>query len=297
MEFNIHPDSIRYFYKKNSIVKKSKNSCRPIVDQDYEYIKNNFNTKSLLAIAKDLGITEKVLRRICRELNLKKDGKYILSNYPEKMYTDEDIIFIKNNIDKDINFLSTTLKRSPSSIKKKLWELEIPYGDNTNWSKEEIDFLKNNHTLGEGTLSFMLDRSYKSVKHMLVKLDLKSKSNRKTSIEVIVENCLQKLNLNYIYDTQYSNEFKFRPDFLLQDYNLVIECHGDYWHGNPSIYNLEDLNTIQLLNIEKDKIKETFYMSKGLEILILWESDIQNESYICDLILNKCKNTKFRLDI
>ncbi len=289
IEFNIHPDSIRYFYRKNGINKISKYSSRPITDKDHNYIRDNFNTKSLIAISQDLNITEKVLRRICKELNLKKDGQHIISNYSEKMYTDEDINYIRTNIDEGVDFLSIKLQRSVASIKKKLWELKIPYSDNTSWSEDEISFLKENYHLGEGTLSFMLDRSYKAVKHMIVKLELRSKSNRKTSIESTMEEYLQKLDLSYVYDTQYSNEFKYRPDFLIPEYDLVIECHGDYWHGNPSIYDLEDLNAIQLLNIEKDTLKDVFYKSKGLNVLVVWESDIQNENYVCDLILNKCK--------
>ena len=289
IEFDCHPDSIRYFYKKNGISKKTKVVPITLTEEDYEYIKSNFNTMSILAIAKNLNSTEKVLRRACQDLNLKKDGKHIISNLSDKMYTEDNIQFIKYNIDKGIEFLSKELNRTEASIKKKLWELKIPYASATSWSEQEICFLKKNYLLGEGTISFMLDRSYKSVKHMINTLNLTVTDNKKTSIETIMENYLKKLDIKYIYDMQYSTEYKFRPDFLLPDYNVVIECHGDYWHANPTIYAYEDLNHIQLINVEKDMFKKEYYESKNLKVLIFWENEIQNEDTICERILKECK--------
>ena len=104
-----------------------------------------------------------------------------------------------------------------------------------------------------------------------------------------MENYLKKLDIKYIYDMQYSTEYKFRPDFLLPDYNVVIECHGDYWHANPTIYEYEDLNHIQLINVEKDMFKKEYYESKNLKVLIFWENEIQDEDTICERILKECK--------
>ena len=184
IEFDCHPDSIRYFYKKNGISKKTKVVPITLTEEDYEYIKSNFNTMSILAIAKNLNSTEKVLRRACQDLNLKKDGKHIISNLSDKMYTEDNIQFIKYNIDKGIEFLSKELNRTEASIKKKLWELKIPYASATSWSEQEICFLKKNYLLGEGTMSFMLDRSYKSVKHMINTLNLTVTDNKKTENEI-----------------------------------------------------------------------------------------------------------------
>lgn len=68
----------------------------------------------------------------------------------------------------------------------------------------------------------------------------------------------------------------FRVDFYLKDYNLVIECDGDYWHGNPKFYNPKELGVIQLKNFDRDKRKEEMLKSNKIDIIRFWEYDIKN---------------------
>jgi very-short-patch-repair endonuclease len=69
---------------------------------------------------------------------------------------------------------------------------------------------------------------------------------------------------------------KFRVDFYLNDYNLVIECDGDYWHGNPKFYNPKELSVIQLKNFDRDKRKEEMLESNKIDFIRFWEYDIKN---------------------
>ena len=57
---------------------------------------------------------------------------------------------------------------------------------------------------------------------------------------------------------------RFYLDFWLPEYQLVIECNGDYWHKLPK-------------RVERDQRLEEYVLSKGKEILWLWEHEIRDE--------------------
>ena len=56
---------------------------------------------------------------------------------------------------------------------------------------------------------------------------------------------------------EFEREIKFKRfhvDFLIERFNSVIECDGEYWHMNPKIQ-------------ERDKKKEEFLQSLGYQVL------------------------------
>ena len=62
---------------------------------------------------------------------------------------------------------------------------------------------------------------------------LERETYRKTSIEKTVEEFLLAAGISY----QYSYIFEGAQfDFLLIGKNILIECDGDFWHGNPELY-------------------------------------------------------------
>lgn len=76
-------------------------------------------------------------------------------------------------------------------------------------------------------------------------------------------------------------------DIYVEQYNLMIEIMGDYWHGSPLKYSYDKLNKQQLKDVKQDKSKHT-YIKKyyNTEILYLWESDINKSIDLCwNLIL------------
>lgn len=70
-----------------------------------------------------------------------------------------------------------------------------------------------------------------------------------------------------------------RYDLYLPDKNLIVEYYGDYWHGNPKIYENDSLlgrGTNKYTAKDKwtaDKEKENFAINAGYDITIVWESD------------------------
>ena len=84
-----------------------------------------------------------------------------------------------------------------------------------------------------------------------------------TSIEIKVADQLEKYKIKYIPQKQLCNGH-FVVDFYLPKYQLVIECNGDYWHSRPE-------------RKKRDQELEEYVLSKGKDILWLWEHEINDE--------------------
>jgi very-short-patch-repair endonuclease len=69
------------------------------------------------------------------------------------------------------------------------------------------------------------------------------------------------INNNIKFIEQYKVENYF-ADFYLPDYNLIIECDGEYWHNYPN-------------GTKKDWLKNKLYKEKGFKILRIWNQFIK----------------------
>lgn len=127
-------------------------------------------------------------------------------------------------------------------------------------------------------MSKALSSSVKMKEH-LTKIHI---PKRKTSIEIKVENQLLKNNIAFekqkIIRVENHNTFII-PDFYLPQYNLIIECYGDYWHCNPLKYPNGPINEQQILSVEKDKFKMDIYNQYNYNLLIIWELDINKDDF------------------
>ena len=89
--------------------------------------------------------------------------------------------------------------------------------------------------------------------------------------------------------------FSYTVDFYDENYNIIIEFYGDFWHCNPKIYGPKFINPVtkktakeQWKNdlIRKQKILE----STGSIFIEVWESDWnKNSELIIDLIKDSLK--------
>lgn len=99
-----------------------------------------------------------------------------------------------------------------------------------------------------------------------------------TAPHLKVNKILDELDINYVneYDCKY-----VIVDIFLPDHNLMIEVNGSYWHCDPRTYEKINYKT-QLDRIIADKRKNTYIKSQyGIDILYLWESDIQTTPDLC----------------
>ena len=111
--------------------------------------------------------------------------------------------------------------------------------------------------------------------------------NRLTKPQKIVNQILDELKMKY--ENEYNCKY-YSIDNYLVDYNLMIEVMGDYFHSNP--LKFKKINDMQFKDIVRDKSKCTYIKRyKNINILYLWENDINNnEDLIKELILKYINN-------
>ena len=121
-----------------------------------------------------------------------------------------------------------------------------------------------------------------------VKILENKKIDTNTKPQQIINDLLDYMKTNYI------NEHGFRyyaVDNYLNDYNLVIEVMGDFWHCHPLKYTKENMKDIHKKRIPRDKAKHTYFKNNyNIEILYLWEDDIYNNLDVCESLINKYIN-------
>lgn len=118
--------------------------------------------------------------------------------------------------------------------------------------------------------------------------------NRQTIPQKIVNNLLDELNIKY---TNEKTIGYYSVDNYLDDYNLIIEVMGDYFHTNPNKYNVKDINDMQHKDIIRDKRKHTYIKKhNNIEILYLWENEIKTDAMLCKKLIKKYVQNNGRLD-
>ena len=72
---------------------------------------------------------------------------------------------------------------------------------------------------------------------------------------------------------------------------------GDYWHATPLKYNINNLTKQQKKSIKQDKSKHTYVKKyEDIEILYLWETDINKNIDLCWSLIDKYINNNGVLD-
>ena len=73
---------------------------------------------------------------------------------------------------------------------------------------------------------------------------------------------------------------KYFGDILLKEFDIIIECNGDYWHCNPNIYNEnyfhKKIRKTAKEIWEKDLIKRKIITKSGYIVIVIWEYDWNN---------------------
>jgi hypothetical protein len=131
------------------------------------------------------------------------------------------------------------------------------------------------------------------------------KKTQKPQTEKIIKKFLKKNNISYSSQFKISlleGEKLYRTlwyvyDFFVKDFNLIIECQGNYWHANPTFFSKDSLikypsqrKEISVQEIwELDKHKKGVAVARGFEYIAFWEDDIKNgkaERYLLEFLRN-----------
>lgn len=262
----------------------------------------------------DIFIENKSLREICEFISaLKLNGVKIKIKvkcdycneevicYPTK-YLNNDCIFCNSEhywkykkehaLTKELSPSYKRIKTSCTNCNKEIHVIPAHYnttnrfGDNHNFCSKECYWeYRSKYYVGEKSVG--ANREYTEEQREQARI-ISLKNSRKSSrfdskIQLKINNLLDDLKINY--EREYIMGY-YAVDNYLTDYNLVIEVMGDYWHGNPIMFNSKKylLNKIQDRGIHTDKTKSSYIRNHyGINILYLWETDINNN-------LEKCKN-------
>lgn len=198
----------------------------------------------------------------------------------------------KKNISKSVSgeknpMFGKNIKDYMSDEAYDLWKQHIKENGYHSKSKEEQEILSKKMSDGQCALRNSNPEYYKMIKSKGGKVTMsKPQSYEKSSIEVIVENWLIEHNVDFEYSPIMGSDGKiYQYDFIIHKKRILIEVQGDYWHGNPNLFNeigdneKRKLNDIQKKNIKRDGCKLKFAHEHNFEVIYIWEEDIKNGDF------------------
>lgn len=104
-----------------------------------------------------------------------------------------------------------------------------------------------------------------------------------------INQLLDSMRISYI--NEYQNG-KYSLDIYLND-NQAIEIMGGYWHGDIRRFSSFDfLEERQKSCVEKDKRRQRYFEKQGIDILYLWEQDIEKDLDLCKRLINNFLNNQ-----
>lgn len=204
---------------------------------------------------------------------------------PNKIRHGEDSPFY-NRIETTCTNCGKTIKVIPYNYNKK-----NKFGDNHNFCSNSCywEYRSKYYTNEKSSMKNYEYSPELREKMRIIALNNSRNSNRfNTSIQLKVNSLLDELNIEF----EREKIFKYYAvDNFLVKYNLIIEVMGDYWHGSPLVYNINNarfLSELQNKTIIKDKQKHSYILNKhNIEILYLWENDINNYPEMCKCLIER----------
>lgn len=137
-----------------------------------------------------------------------------------------------------------------------------------------LELYNNNHNIT--FISEMFKCDYNCIIKCLQEWGIDTKIKRPyvgTYIENKVEKFLVEQNIPYEKQFRICPEDRSKFDFYIKGTNLLIETHGDYWHGNPKKY--EELDDIQKFKKNLDRKKRKLAKMYGYKYVWIWGEDIR----------------------
>ncbi len=96
-----------------------------------------------------------------------------------------------------------------------------------------------------------------------------------SSIEVKIQNFLKHLGIEFLTHQYINIKYAYQCDILIPSMNTVIECDGDYWHGNLDKYgDCRNLTSKQKIQRCLDYERTAQLECEGFKVIRLWENDI-----------------------
>ena len=173
------------------------------------------------------------------------------------------------------------------------------YGDNHNFCSQECYWeYRRKYYVGEKSSSAnrIITDEQKEKMRLTLRKNCSSSKRFDSKIQLTINNVLDKNNINY--EREYIIKYYAIDNYLI-DSGLMIEVMGDYWHTSPLKYNEENymINEMQQKGLQHDKQKHTYIKTRNnVEILYLWEYDIEHNLDMCEALILKYINTNGKLE-
>jgi very-short-patch-repair endonuclease/transposase len=257
--FNVSEPTIAYFARKYGIqrpgsTKKPENLNRASLCKDKDWLEYQYITlnKSYDEISKEFNIGKTTVARWVKKHGLVKENKRKNAHPPVLVAC---------------QYCGKPKEQKYAKVKNGLGK----FCSQSCASKYRIEHYGMDKLL-EGHRRFVnSEEGKKLMKQNGVKAAIVLSRKKRTSIEEAMANELKSRGIKYI--EQYNLGNKFALDFFLPDYNIVIECDGDYWHRRPEA-------------IRRDKAKNAYIKACGLSLYRFWESEIKEDVEACvDLVM------------
>lgn len=266
-----------------------------ILKENYPYMK----TIDMIGLFKDKNIS--TIDNKVRNLNLKKDEKYkhhIQTITALKNVKKAQIVIIDGIEHKRAGkYHSAYVERLTLNCiycGKEIYRLESHIKNNNNtfcslqcsakWKSENMSG-ENSPVFGKISALWTEEMRRNKAKQQIEYLKATDFSYSMTKPQLITNNLLDSMNIQYTneYDCKY-----YLVDNYLTESNLMIEVQGNFFHCNPTM-NCKNSREIKIK--AKDKSKHT-YIKKyhSIEVLYLWEYDIENNLDVCKKLIEKYIN-------
>jgi len=106
---------------------------------------------------------------------------------------------------------------------------------------------------------------------------------------------LYNININHAenYGEYLIPNTKYKADGYCKETNTIYEFHGDYWHGNPKLFNSKDYNKTTKRTFgelyQKTLDKEKIIKDLGYNLVVIWEYDWNKMNNYIKIIQRKLR--------
>ena len=229
------------------------------------------------------------------KLGIKKDEEFVTG------WTSEEDEYLKENyrnMDLSVADIAKHLGKDESSVQYRAVNVFGIYRKDELFSEEERELIRElyPHYRTSDFIDKFPNRTIDQLERYARRMGVKKTKDyirwvtlegTKNSIETskpqqMINDLLDEMDIKYIgeYDCKY-----YLVDHYLSDYHLMIEVQGDFWHCSPLLSGKSNTSGIKG-NLIKDKRKHTYIKNKyGIEVLYLWEKDINENFELCKKLI------------
>ena len=183
-----------------------------------------------------------------------------------------------------------------SSLQKRKWDDESKKKYKNTFNNKSKEEIKNINLKKGHSIKSIMARGYTREEAEILSICYYKKRNSRSKISQEYFNSIirdfNKIEVFYFNDHQYEYSIdRYNVDFYDKETKTVIEFYGDYWHGNPTKYNLTDKvykKTVSEIQ-EYDK-KRKFIIENDKQVnnfFIIWESEYRKNKNECVKLTKK----------